>query len=184
MQETTQQQDQQQEVQITNYELFIQSCNLFNKLADKDNKATILDLKQQLALISEELNETIRDLDAKNYVGVLDGYTDIAVTWAGLGMMLDSQGFNTKDALLDTANNNLTKFVAKDDSEEIISTIGKYSQEGITAELNAEYGFYAFKDINNKVKKPFSFVSNDLTKHVPTNLYIVPTNLYIPEGGD
>jgi hypothetical protein len=179
MQETQQQeiaQQEVQEVQITKYELFIQSCNLFNKLAGKDSKATILDLKQQLALISEELNETIRDLDAKNYVGVLDGYTDIAVTWAGLGMMLDSLGFNTKDALLDTANNNLTKFVSKDDSEEIISTIDKYS-DGVTVELNNEYGFYAFKDINNKVKKPFSFVSNDLTKHVPKNLYI-------PEGGD
>jgi hypothetical protein len=177
MQQQKQPQLPQEEVQITKYESFIQSCNLFNKLAGKDNKATLLDLKQQLALISEELNETIRDLNAKNYVGLLDGYTDIAVTWAGLGMMLDSLGFNTKDALLDTANNNLTKFVAKDDSEEIISTIGKYSEDGITTELNAEYGFYAFKDINNKVKKPFSFVSNDLTKHVPAYLYI-------PEGGD
>lgn len=166
------QQDTQQQPQQPQLDEFMLSCHKFNRLAGKDNKPTILDLKQQLALIKEELEETIRDLDAKDWVGVLDGYTDIAVTWAGFGQMLDNLQFDTKSALLATADNNLTKFVSTQDTQEILDTINKYKDQVITVELHDDRKFYAFKDINNKVKKPFSFVSNNLEFFVPTNLNV------------
>lgn len=173
MQQLQRQQIKQQMQQPQQLDEFMLSCQKFNRLAGKDNKPTVLDLKQQLALIKEELEETIRDLDAKDWVGVLDGYTDIAVTWAGFGQMLDNLQFDTKSALLATADNNLTKFVSTQDDKEIIDTINKYKDQVITIELHDNDEFYVFKDINNKVKKPFSFVSNNLEFFVPTNLNVV-----------
>lgn len=147
---------------------FLRKCEAFNTIAGKAGKATKVDLKQQLDLIKEELNETIRDLEADDYVGVLDGYTDIAVTWAGLGQMLDSLKFDTKGALLATAANNLTKFVAMRDNDEVINTIDMYNKKGnaIVVETYPPKELYVFKDVNNKVKKPFSFVSNDVSTYV------------------
>jgi hypothetical protein len=152
----------------TKMQEFINKCELFNTIAGKDGVPTKISLYQQLMLIREELNETIHDLEAGDMTGVLDGYTDIAVTWAGFGQMLDSLGMNTEDALIETANNNLTKFVPISSNDEVIDTINMYADKGQTliVETYTPASLYVFKDENNKVKKPKNFVSNDVSKFV------------------
>jgi hypothetical protein len=147
---------------------FIIKCKLFNTIAGKDGKPSAVALHQQLMLIKEELNETIHDLETGDMVGVLDGYTDIAVTWAGFGQMLDALGMNIEDALIETADNNLTKFISIENDDEVINTIDLYADKGdiISVETYKPLKLYVFKDINNKVKKPKSFVSNDLSKFI------------------
>lgn len=156
------------------YHNFITDCNLFNTLANKVQIPSKKDLREQLELIREELAETIRDLDAEDYVGVLDGYTDLMVTVAGLGQQLEVAGFATLEALQATAQNNLTKFVEFSDNDTIINTLDMYGDKDmlITAERNLEYNTVVFKDMHNKVRKPYGFVSNDLTEFVPVKLEI------------
>lgn len=154
------------------YELFVGKCLLFNQLAGKNGIPTKQALKEQLELIREELQETIDDLEEGNWTGVLDGYADIAVTWAGFGSQLDNLRFDTKGALLETADNNLTKFISedsKDASECLDATLKMYKDKGetVTYEHNDTFGCFVIKDLNNKVKKPCGFVSNDVSKFVP-----------------
>lgn len=160
--------------QVYSLKDFAGECYLFNTLANKVHYPTKKDLKEQLELIREELAETIRDLDAGDYVGVLDGYTDLMVTVQGLGQQLEVAGFATLEALQATSRNNLTKFVKFSDDDAIINTLEMYGDKNIpiTAERNLEYGTIVFKDMQNKVRKPYGFVSNDLTEFVPVNLEI------------
>lgn len=159
---------------IYDHNVFFSECHLFNTLANKVQVPTKKDLKEQLELIKEELNETIRDLEANDYVGVLDGYTDLMVTVAGLGSQLDAAGFATVEALSATSANNLTKFVEFHDDETILNTLELYADKNIpiVAERNLEHETIVFKDMQNKVRKPYGFVSNDLTEFVPVGLEI------------
>lgn len=156
------------------YNNFIDECHLFNVLANKVQLPTKQDLREQLELIKEELQETIDDLNSDDYVGVLDGYTDLMVTVSGLGSMLKVAGFATLEACKATSENNLTKFVKFLDTDTILSTLDLYGNKNImiTAERNMQYDTIVFKDMQNKVRKPYGFVSNDLTEFVPVGLEI------------
>ena len=147
---------------------FVKKCFTFNDVANKLHPdMTRQDIVNQLKLIKEELQETIDDLEAGDYVGVLDGYCDIMVTTVGLGMILDQLGFNTTEALNDTADNNLTKYIQAHDQEAFSSTVIKYKDQNVKYNINPYYDLTYFLNENNKIMKPAGFVSNDLTKHVP-----------------
>lgn len=153
---------------------FIKDCQLFNTIAGKDGVPTKKALLEQIELIQEELNETKRDLLAGNYTGLLDGYVDVMVTSAGLGQMLDALQMDTLGAMKATAANNLTKFVNTSDVDTCIDTLNMYADKGvgIIYEQNPRYELVVFKDINNKVRKPSNFVSNDVSSFVPLGLII------------
>lgn len=153
---------------------FIKDCQLFNTIAGKDGVPTKKALLEQIELIQEELNETKRDLLAGNHTGLLDGYVDVMVTSAGLGQMLDALQMDTLGAMKATAANNLTKFLDEADVDTCIDTLSMYADKGvgIIYERNPTYGKVVFKDINNKVRKPSNFVSNDVSSFVPLGLII------------
>ena len=153
---------------------FMNDCKLFNTIAGKDGKPTKQALYEQLVLINEELQETIRDLSKNDYTGVLDGYTDMMVTVAGFGQMLDALGMKTTEALQATASNNLTKFVPEYQGDVLIDTLALYQEKNIPIiyERSPKHNLVVFKDMQNKVRKPSNFVSNDLTEFVPVNLEI------------
>lgn len=153
---------------------FVKDCQLFNVLANKITIPSKQDLVNQLKLIQEELTETIDALEANDSVKVLDGYVDVGVTWAGLGQMLDILGMDTLGAMKATAENNLTKFIKETDSEAIISTLDLYASKNIdlVVERNLDHGTIVFKDMNDKVRKPAGYVSNNLSDFVPEGLEI------------
>lgn len=157
-----------------NHNAFIEDCNRFNRIAGKDGVPTVQSLLQQIDLIQEELDETKRDLLAGNYTGLLDGYIDVAVTNAGLGTMLDALGMNIIAAMKETAGNNLSKFVDSYESETIQNTLDLYKAKDvwITSEYNPSESLVVFKDKENKVRKPYGFISNDLSKYIPDGLII------------
>lgn len=147
---------------------FVKKCFTFNNVANKLHpNLQRQDIVNQLKLIKEELQETIDDLEVGDYVGVLDGYCDVMVTTVGLGMILDQLGFNTTEALNDTADNNLTKYLPSNEHDRYASTIIKYKDQTVMDYTNLEYNLTYFLNENNKIMKPAGFVSNDLTKHVP-----------------
>lgn len=153
---------------------FINDCKLFNTIAGKDGVPTKKALLEQIQLIQEELDETKRDLLAGNHTGLLDGYVDVMVTAAGLGQMLDALGMNTLAAMQATAANNLTKFVPEHHADVLIDTLSMYQDKKIAIiyERSPKHNLVVFKDMNNKVRKPSNFVSNDVSSFVPTNLNI------------
>jgi len=153
---------------------FISDCKLFNIIAGKDGVPTKKTLLEQIELIQEELNETRHDLLSNNYTGLLDGYVDVMVTAAGLGQMLDALKMNTVGAMQATAANNLTKFVPERETEVLIDTLSLYQEKKVPIiyERSPQHNLIVFKDMNNKVRKPSNFVSNDVSSFVPTNLEI------------
>jgi hypothetical protein len=154
-----------------NFEEFCYDVNSFNEIADKHNKATLKDLTDQSNLIKEELKELIdRGIENNNPVEVLDGVIDVLVTSLGLLQQLESLGIDTMGALRATAENNLSKYPYE--SDVVISTIEMYADKGIkvTSTYNENYDCYVIKNENNKVCKPFGFVSNDVSVFIPEEI--------------
>jgi len=144
----------------------------FNEIAGKAATApTKQQLLQQLALIQEELTETIAAVEADDQTETIDGLCDVLITAVGFKHMLDLQGYNTSEAMQATAENNLSKFIKLDGysaRETITESLIKYkTQNKITVVHNAKYDVVVLLDENNKVKKPVGFVSNDLSKFIP-----------------
>jgi len=152
---------------------FIELCNRFNRAANKDGLPNKQQLLEQLDLIISELEETYIALDTGDLVGIIDGYADIGVTWVGFGQQLETLGFNTKKALMDTAHNNLTKFIDVNDVDLVYESINMYKNKGIgvKSDFNPAYGCYSLKNINHKVMKPVGFVPNDLSDCLPKDTF-------------
>ena len=154
-----------------NFQDFAEDCFAFNEIADKDTVRTKQDLRNQLNLIKEELNETIAALEKDDYVDVADGFCDIMVTTLGLGQQLSNLKVDIYGAMQSTAINNHSKFVYYDDDSDftIKKSLEKYRSDGITilVEFNTDYNSFILKDINNKIRKPYGFISNNLDRFVP-----------------
>lgn len=154
---------------------FQDSCDRFNIIAGKvHNKPSKQEIKQQLDLIKEELQETYDALELEDYTKVLDGYCDILVTSFGLGQQLKTFGIDTMSACRDTAENNLMKFIWIGSNWEEASALAYKSMQelkskGVNASpvFSALGGCFVLKDSNNKIRKPFGFNSNDLSMYVP-----------------
>lgn len=155
----------------------------FNEIAGKDKAATHLDLCKQFSLITEELKETADGLSTNNPVEVLDGVVDVLVTGLGLLQKLEALGFNTQKALYDTAANNLSKYPT-DESVAIESAKNLESQgETVNITYNSAYDLFVIKDLQDKVRKPFNFKSNDLSSCIP--MYVLSNGFEgYPKYGD
>lgn len=154
-------------------EKFLSECYRFNECANKTGLASKKQLLEQLDLIKSELEETYAAVEARDLVGIIDGYADIGVTWVGFGQQLEQLGFNTRMALRDTAHNNLTKFIDVQNIEEVYASVKMYDEKGIKVkyDFNVDYGCYSLKNSDNKVMKPKSFVSNDLSNCIPKDTF-------------
>lgn len=158
------------------FQQFIKNCYLFNAVAGKDVPKTRQDLRRQVKLIQEELNETNKAIMERNMEAALDGVVDVLVTALGLAQQLESLGCNLSGAAVATSENNLTKFLptsTKDLSRVIAEEVAKFKEAGIevTHRVDTERGFVVFKDANDKIRKPSFFVSNDLRDFVPSPVF-------------
>lgn len=139
----------------------------FNEIAGKDKAATHLDLCKQFSLITEELKETADGLSLNDPVEVLDGVVDVLVTALGLLQKLEALGFNAPKALYKTAANNLSKYPT-DEAVAIESAKNFESQDiDVTVTYNSAYDMFVIKDLQDKVRKPFNFQSNNLDDCIP-----------------
>lgn len=148
---------------------FYEQCYQFNQVAGKLDNVKIQDIYNQLLLIKEELDEAFHAYQTEDAEGILDAHCDLSVVVAGLGFILKELGFKVEDALLETSKNNLTKFIAGEDSEKVSATIAMLAEQGVEARMfyNKENDLIVIKDNNNKIRKPVGFVSNSLIKFVP-----------------
>ena len=110
---------------------FYKQCHQFNEVAGKLDKVKVRDIHNQLLLIKEELDEAFRAYQANDAEGVLDASVDVAVTAIGFCLILEKLGFNVDGALLETANNNLTKFIDGEDTHKVDATVQHYKEQGI-----------------------------------------------------
>lgn len=152
---------------------FQDDCYLFNTIASNSSVVTKAKIKAQLDLIQEELNETYDALEENDNTKLLDGYCDIMVTAMGLGQQLEVLGMDIDRASRATAENNLDKYIwVEDDTESavraVLASVHALREKGVEAtyELNPDYHCYVIKDSNNKVRKPCTFKSNDLSEFV------------------
>ena len=148
---------------------FYEQCHQFNEVAGKLDKVKVQDIHNQLLLIKEELDEAFHAYQTNDTEGVLDASVDVAVTAIGFCLILEKLGFNVDGALLETANNNLTKFIEGSDCDLVDKTIQHYKDQGIETEAvyNSDHDLFVIKDKNNKIRKPLGFVSNSLVQFLP-----------------
>ena len=148
---------------------FYEECHKFNDVAGKLDGLTIRDVHNQLVLLKEELDEGFEAYLAGDMEALLDSHVDVSVVSAGLGFILEKLGFDVDGALLETANNNLTKFIEGSDCDLVDKTIQHYKDQGVKTEAvyNSDHDLFVIKDKNNKIRKPLGFVSNSLVQFLP-----------------
>lgn len=140
---------------------------MFNEIAGNDVRLSLNDLFNQERLIAEEAKELKDALIDNDPVEVLDAIIDLRVVIDGFATKLEAVGFDISTGLKQTIENNMSKFP---DSKEVADkTVEYYSQQGITTftEYNEKYDRWIIKDTNGKIRKPYGFVSNDLSNCVP-----------------
>lgn len=149
---------------------FAESCYAFNEIAGKDNDVSLNDLKKQLVLIYEEVDEISEGLVDNNPAEVLDGVIDTLVVTIGLLQKLENLGINVEEAMERTAANNLSKFTPSIEVAQQSVKALKANSINARTDYNAQYNVFVIKDSNDKVRKPWNFESNDLTCCIPEEL--------------
>jgi len=158
-------------MQMYNKQDLYEDVCTFNRLAGKDTATTKEDLLRQVRLIQEELDETRTAIEQDNPVEILDGAVDVAVTLFGLMQQLENSGYDVDGASAVTADNNLSKFVYSSDfadkTLEYLIELEPYMQFRIEEHQDGFNRVYVIKDQFDKVRKPLSYVKNNLSEFVP-----------------
>jgi hypothetical protein len=159
----------------TSYDIsdFQVDCYAFNEIAGKHNLTSLKDIQRQYELILEETLEIKeKGIDKNNVKEVLDGCLDVMVTAFGLMQKLEILGVDMSTAMCDTATNNLAKFPS--DIQEALETSMYHSSQGVIvrSEYSTEYEVFVIKNRQDKVMKPASFESNDLSNCIPADLLL------------
>lgn len=148
---------------------FEKDCYKFNCIAGKDKPSGLEALKQQSELILEEAKETLQAAEENRLEGVLDGCMDVLVTAFGLKQQLEAMGVDTSKAMRLVAQNNLSKFTKSPATAEM--TVQYYKNQGIDTSIAAvTYNgetYFIIKDKNQKVRKPVTFESVNLSDCLP-----------------
>lgn len=149
---------------------FKKDQDAFNVISGQADKTSIKDLKDQLALVKEELFETEAELEILDFEGIAGETVDLIFTVLGLVQKLENKGINMQKAMKIIAEANLSKFpVLYSEAEESKEF---YEAKGIPVKIsyNELYDVYVLKDENNKVRKSVKFVKADLSSCVPSEL--------------
>lgn len=160
----------------TDYELhygiqnFKQDAEDFNILSGQFNKTTRQDLRNQVALITEEAAETNAAMQVNDITELLDGAIDVMYVTIGLLQKLEQLGVDVNGAMRKVAEDNLAKFPSSRLLAE--STVEMYKAQEVkaTMQYNDKFGRYVIKDENDKVRKPAGFISTYLGAFVPRKL--------------
>lgn len=149
---------------------FYESVKLFNNLAGNTD-VSIKGFKNQNKLVYEEaIKETEDALHSNDVVKLLDGVVDGLYVIMGNLQKLEMLGCNIEGAIKQVCIDNLTKFpLNEEDAQKIVL---HYNSQNINVSYtySPEYNRYVVKDSNQKVRKPYNFVSTDLTQYVPEKL--------------
>lgn len=156
-------------------EEFTNLCYLFNYIKDVNGVAFPPSkdaIKDQAKLVVEETKELVESLECNDLKEVLDATVDILVTALGLLQQLESiQGIDVNKALIDTANNNLSKFIKADGkdadlalkiSKDSIKMYDDLGKTGVQRYLSQDQQYIVLLNKDNKVMKPSGFVPNNL----------------------
>lgn len=155
---------------------FIDKIDLMNFLTKKEvtrqtPKEEILEaLKNQAKRVLEEAQEIIDACESGDIDGILDGIVDVQVTALPLIQMGGAYGFNVGDALIEVADNNLTKVTTSLSIAE--QTAHYYNGSGIDVYIDEQAYmdriYYSIKrKEDNKYLKPLGYQSVSLKKYLP-----------------
>lgn len=143
----------------------------FNELASNIDKPLEVFLKDQIPRVIEEADEIKDGFNERDLVKVLDGCVDTLVCTFAILEKLKLLGVDINSGMVDTANNNLTKFPTEESVAD--ASIEFYKEQGIETYkvFNSKYNVWAVKRASDdKTMKPVGYVPNDLTKAVPSDL--------------
>lgn len=136
----------------------------FNEIANKDTPTTKENLLSQLKVIEEEVKEMRQGIEESDPVKTLDGCVDALVTVFGMRQRLMNLGYDVTGAEFATADNNDTKFFTPDRGGEVLKLTEAKLGMKIELSYNEKHNRCAILDSAGKVRKPYYFVSNDLTQ--------------------
>ncbi len=128
------------------------------------------DLKRQLLLIKEELEETINAVNSNDSVESLDGACDLFVTVSGFMAQLEVLGYDVRNAVKAVNENNMTKLIDSKNVEELRLTLNKFKKEGLDVgfDVSPLGNKVVVKNLaTGKALKPASFVSVKLDSYIP-----------------
>lgn len=154
---------------------YVDDCNMniatANTLAGQYDSVDKESIKQQLKLIQEEVKELQQAIDEnEGDAAFLKEACDVYVVLLGLLHKLELVGWNVEKALLQTTENNLTKFVSGDDVETLALTTEMYKEKGIeiTTKYNEEYDMFAIVNKQTgKFLKPAGYKKADVSNCIP-----------------
>lgn len=156
------------------FEDFIRDVYTFNDIANsaRDIKMpSMADLQNQFKVINEEVKELGEAIEDNNPVKILDGVVDALVTVLGLAQQLEELGYNVLSACKQVADDNLEKFVSKE--EDANASVIALKEQGVNARaVLSEYKLsddelFVLLDNHNKVRKPVGFKGTDLSEYIP-----------------
>lgn len=160
-------------IAFQDYSDIARNVYVFNEIANSDiPQKSVVDIKNQLDFLKEEVQEIQDGITDNNPKEVLDGAVDVLYVIIGMLQFLEEMGFDVPKALADTGWNNLTKFPTQaqlEDGNLLEKTVALYEAKGVKVfpKYNSRYMVWSFKNSNSKVMKPFGFVPNDLADCVP-----------------
>jgi len=151
----------------SSYELFIEKCNLLNKLAGKGAATSKTDLVQQVDLVMEESKELHDAVNNEPLVNILQETIDVLVVTQGMVQLLESLGCDVQGALQAVADCNLSKYTK--DAEVAAMSVKALQESGVecAGTYNAKADLWVITDSNGKVRKPIGFKKVELSKFVP-----------------
>lgn len=135
----------------------------FNEIANKDTPKSKEDLLSQMKVIEEEVKELREGIESGDPVKTLDGCVDALVTIFGMRQRLMNLGYDVTGAEFATADNNDTKFFTPDRGDEVLKLTESKLHIKLELSYSEKHNRCAILDSAGKVRKPYYFVSNDLT---------------------
>lgn len=136
----------------------------FNEIANKDTPLTKADMLSQMKVIEEEVKELREGIEQGDPVKILDGCVDALVTIFGMRQRLMNLGYDVTGAEFATANNNDTKFFDRERAGEVLKLTENKLGIKLALTYNEKHNRCAILDDAGKVRKPYYFVSNNLTE--------------------
>lgn len=143
----------------------------FNEKSQNFRKELLTFLKGQHPFVEEEVRETSEALLKDDVVEVLDGCIDTLVTVFGELQRLEQAGVDVSGGMLNTGQNNLSKFCTKEVAENSIKWYKENKRETVRMELTGSPDEYVLlRESDGKIMKPLGFIRNDLSEFVPKAL--------------
>jgi len=135
---------------------------MFNELCGNLENVDRNVIAGQLDRIQEEYIELVEELDLLRDEAMLKETIDLHVAVGGLLVMFEAAGFKVAEAMERVDLNNLSKYPKFGDPTLPI-IVADAESKGYTVTAHSGYGVYSLKDSNNKVRKPITYKSVEIS---------------------